>query len=299
VPAISTRHRAEYWALRLIAAVTAALPYRLALSFGRLHADLAFATIGFRLTEARRRVRAVFGDRFSEREITAVCRQSWRNVVLNGIEMMRVGRADRAWAQRHCDCEAYVTMIRAHLATGRGALLACGHMGSWEMASVVSHLHGIPIFSIGARQKNPLADAYIHRLRQRPGIQIIPRGDGAMKEVIRKIRSGQALGILPDVRSREPGYRVPFLGGEANIHKGVALFAMRADCPVFPVIAKRHGLSRHSLTVHPPIRPDAGAPKKEEGYRITAQVMAVLDQAIRNDPGQWFWYNKRWVLDPL
>ena len=33
--------------------------------------------------------------------------------------------------------------------------------------------------------------------------------------------------------------------------------------------------------------------------RLTETVMASIEAQIRADPGEWFWYNRRWVLDPL
>ena len=36
-----------------------------------------------------------------------------------------------------------------------------------------------------------------------------------------------------------------------------------------------------------------------DALRLTQLVMDVVDAEIRKDPGQWFWYNKRWILDPL
>ncbi len=293
------KHISEYLALRTVGAVAATLPYPAALAWGRVQADMTFPLLGARRHEASRRLRQVFGDRFDEHEIRTICRQSWRNIVLSGIEMMRVGQADLAWAKRYCRCDVFQRTVKDHLQTGQGAILACPHIGSWEMASVFARLHGIPIFSIGARQRNPLVNDYILRMRQKPGIDIIPRGGGTMKQVFRKLNAGQALGILPDTRAREPGFAVPFLGGEANIHKGMALFAIHTGCPVYPVIARRHGLTGHSLTVYPPVRPDPAVSKHEDGLRMTREVMRVIDLAIQDEPGQWFWYNRRWILDPL
>ena len=33
--------------------------------------------------------------------------------------------------------------------------------------------------------------------------------------------------------------------------------------------------------------------------RMTQQVMDLVEEAIRADPGQWFWYNRRWILEPV
>jgi lauroyl/myristoyl acyltransferase len=39
--------------------------------------------------------------------------------------------------------------------------------------------------------------------------------------------------------------------------------------------------------------------KQEDIVRMTHSVIAVLDKEIQANPEQWFWYNKRWVLDPV
>jgi len=32
---------------------------------------------------------------------------------------------------------------------------------------------------------------------------------------------------------------------------------------------------------------------------MTQAIFDIIEAAIRTDPSQWFWYNKRWILDPL
>jgi len=293
------RHVAEYLSLRLIAGVLNALPYRAALAFGWALAALSHYAIGFRRTTARARIRAVFGPSCSEARVRAIAWQSWRNTVFNAIEILRGHRMtlDRTRAFVTC-AEAMDTLVR-HAATGKGAVVACPHMGNWELAAVTSHLHGVPIFSIAAPQKNPLTDAYLNRLRRAPGIETFARGSGLMKQVIRKLRGGGFLAILPDVRVRDEDVATPFLGGVANIGSGMARFARHCNIPVFPAVNTRQGWAHHTITVHPPILPDPTLSVDADVQRITQHVMRILDAAIRADPGQWFWYNKRWVLDPL
>ena len=38
---------------------------------------------------------------------------------------------------------------------------------------------------------------------------------------------------------------------------------------------------------------------EEDFLRMTREVMALFDQAVREHPDQYLWYNKRWVLDPV
>ena len=48
-----------------------------------------------------------------------------------------------------------------------------------------------------------------------------------------------------------------------------------------------------------PIFPDKSLDDETDVRRLTETVMSSIEAQIRANPGQWFWYNKRWVLDPL
>ncbi|MFO1522196.1 MAG: hypothetical protein U1G05_09190 [Kiritimatiellia bacterium] len=92
---------------------------------------------------------------------------------------------------------------------------------------------------------------------------------------------------------------VRFLGKEANVVAGMGMFARMADVGVIPVILTRQGWTTHHWLAHEPIFPDAKADRDEDCRRITQAVMDIFDDAVRRHPDQYFWYNKRWVLDPL
>ena len=54
-----------------------------------------------------------------------------------------------------------------------------------------------------------------------------------------------------------------------------------------------------SFALHDPIVPDPEADKKEDIERMFKELLALFESIIREQPEQYFWYNKRWVLDPL
>ncbi len=293
------RHVVEYVLVRALAFLLRVLPYRAALTIGWGVAQLAWVLARSRVREARRRIRLVLGPGLSEREVRRIAWLSLRNIAFTAVDLVRLGGVTRQWVNDRMDSGSTAAFLKAHQATGKGAILAVPHMGAWDMACVVGLHHGIPIFSVAAQQKNPLTDAYINHLRGAPGVETLARGSGAMKQVLRRLRAGGFLAILPDVRMRTEGVLVPFLGGEANIGSGMALFARIADVPVIPGYVSRIGWSYHRFDRLEPVWPDASVPKDADVVRMTAQVMAQIETVIRRQPEQWFWYNKRWVLDPL
>jgi KDO2-lipid IV(A) lauroyltransferase len=292
------KHRIEYGILRVLASVACVLPYRAALTVGWGLAWAAFHMARWRVPEARRRIEEAFGDRFDEGAVRRIAWVSLRNFAFSLIEALRMPRMTRAWVERTTDCAA-VEQVRTVLGEGRGAILVIPHMGSWETAGVAAALLGLPVFFIVGHQKNPLVDAYANRLRGITGVETIPRDAAALRKTVKNLREGRVLAFMTDLRSRTPGVAVRFLGRDANLVAGMGVFAKIAGAPVVPAVVTRVGWARHRWRTFEPVRPDPALDRDADARRMTQHVMDVFERAIREEPEQYFWFNKRWVLDPL
>ena len=96
-------------------------------------------------------------------------------------------------------------------------------------------------------------------------------------------------------RMRRKDLDIPFLGGVANLGSGMARFAREARVPIQPIVVRRVTWTRFSVDVLPPVMPSEFG----DDAAVTAKVVGMFDAEIRKTPGQWFWYNSRWVLDPV
>lgn len=304
------KHRLEYHALRNLEQLLRPLPHGFALTVGWLFARLAFHLFRFRRLETLKRIQQVFpaptasGWHQRRRRNARIRRIAWlslRNTVFNAVEMLQADRAtlndlrcriqglDKAAARMH-------SLIKAH----GGLVIAIPHMGNWDQAGIGCTLAGVPVFSIAARQRNPLVNAMIQRLRRGPaGMEILERGAGTMRQVLRRLHQGEALAILPDVRMRHTDLAVSFLGKTCNLGRGMAQFARSAHVPILPVLVTRKGWRRQSIRCADPVFPDSKLDKSVDCARMTGLVMAQVETAIRAEPEQWFWYNRRWIGDPV
>jgi KDO2-lipid IV(A) lauroyltransferase len=294
------KHRCEYAAVKGLAGLLRLLPYRAALGLGWGLARLVHATARGRRNEARRRFRAVFGNRYPEPEVRRRIWLSWRNFVFSTIEAVRGDGADPAWTARHV---SNLPGLRAHVRTlldsGKGGIMATPHMGPWDTAGAVLRLLGAPMFSVAGVQKNPLVNTLINDLRSAAGVDIIPRDRNAPRRILRRIREGGVLAILPDVRSRTEALAIPFLGGTANIPAGMATFARKLDVPIYPTFPRRRGWTRLDIRVTAPVHPNPALDKQADLQQMTQTMFERIEAAIRDEPEQWFWFNKRWILEPL
>ena len=293
----SFKDRMEYGGLLILEGLFRILPYCACIALAWLIARFAFHVLRWRRREAERRIRTVLG--VDAAEARGIAWQSLRNSMLTAGEIL-YGRTVRdSWIRRHIEgWEKSLGKFKAVYAPGCGIVLALPHFGNWYLAgSVMAHC-GIPLFAVAGVQRNPLTNDWMNR-HLYGKMKIFERGSSALRQCIKSLREGGVLAILPDVRMKTPDLTVRFLGGDANLGRGMAAFARRTGSPIVLAKIRRVGLSHHVFDIAEPLFPNKSLDEETDIRRLTETVMAAIEAQIRNDPGQWFWYNKRWVLDPL
>jgi len=287
----------EYGALRAFCALVNAVPYPVAMAMARGLARLLFDVFRFKRSRTLGRIRAAFPEK-TPREVRAIARRSLANILQSGVEMIRAPRLTRKWMDRHViDGKLYKDRLQALVDEGNGVVIMVPHSGNWYMAAWSMAKYGLPLFALAARQRNPKIDAWMKR--QYGDIEVLDRSERSTLGLIRdKLREGRAFAILPDLRVKTRDVEVDFLNGKANVSHAGAMFAVRTGAPIVVAAMRREG-GRHAFNHIATLRPDPGANAKEEAERLTREVMRLIDAEVRERPGEWYWYNKRWILQPV
>ena len=288
----------EYILLRAVCAFVNAIPYPLAMAAARGFGGFAFRVCGFKRARTLARIRAVFPAK-GEREVVSIAVRSLQNVLQTGVEMMRAPKLDRSWMDRHVvEGARYKDKLQAYVDEGKGVVIMVPHSGNWYMAAWSMAKYGLPLFALAARQRNPWIDRWMKR--QYGDIEVLDRDcRETLVRIKEMLEAGRAFAILPDLRVRRPDVSVDFLGGKANVSHAGAMFAVRSGAPIIVAQMSRtdgQHVFRHIAT----LRPDPKAPDKNaEAVRLTREVMRLLDGAVQERPGDWYWFNKRWILEPV
>jgi KDO2-lipid IV(A) lauroyltransferase len=292
------KHIFEYVLLRGLIGIVNILPLRVAMTLGWLIGHFFFHVLRFRTIEAQRRLEEVYGNRFTPKQRKRIAWLSLRNICFNAVEAARFHKLTPKQMSRMPLYQAIEKVHNDYRKNG-SLIVATAHMGNWDLAGVASKLDGMPIFSIARRQKNPLTDELLNKMRNATGMEVVLNDSRVLQNVVRKLKNGGVLAILPDVRSRTTALSIDFLGGQANLGAGTALFAQMAKCPIIPVFITRRGWMQHDCTVFEPIIPNPLKDKTEDRKRIMQELISIFDREITAHPEQYFWFNKRWVLDPI
>ena len=288
----------EYGALRAFCALVNALPYPVAMAMARGLALVLFDVFRFKRARTLARIAAAFPEK-SGREVRAIARRSLANVLQSGVEMIRAPRLTRKWMDRHViDGKMYKNRLQELVDEGHGVVIMVPHSGNWYMAAWSMAKYGLPLFALAARQRNPKIDAWMKR--QYGDIEVLDRSERSTLAAIRdKLRAGRAFAILPDLRVKAPDVEVDFLNGKANVSHAGAMFAVRTGAPIV-VAAMRRENGKHAFNHIATLRADeSAASPRAEAERLTREVMKLIDAEVRARPGEWYWYNKRWILQPV
>ena len=287
----------EYFTLRFFCAVVNAIPYPLAMSLARGLAWTAFSVFGFKRRRTLERIRGVFPEK-SAREAKAIAVRSLQNILQTAVEMMRAPKLDRKWMDRYVkDGQLYKDKLQAYVDEGKGVVIMVPHSGNWYMAAWSMAKYGLPLFAIAARQRNPKLNAWMSR--QYGDIEVLDRDcRDTLSQIRAKLSAGRAFAILPDLRVWDKDVEADFLGGRANVSRSGAAFAVKCGCPIVVAIMTRQG-GRHVFNHIATLRPDPdAADRKEEARRLTRETLKLLSDEIMKSPGDWYWFNKRWILEP-
>ena len=121
-----------------------------------------------------------------------------------------------------------VELLEAGARRGKGVLFAAPHLGCWEMTSHYAQLHGYRLTALYRPPRQLALDPLIRACRQRFGARLAPTDAGGIKALLRALRRGECVGILPDQDAGSDGAMAPFFGVPAATMTLYARLARRS-----------------------------------------------------------------------
>lgn len=169
----------------------------------------------------------------------------------------------------------------------RPAILATGHFGNYDAVRAALIDRGYPLGALYRPMGNPWFNSHYVRAIGTIGQPLFEQGRRGMAEMLRHLRNGGMLGILPDQRMSS-GILLRFFGQEAKTALSTAEMALKYDAVLIPTYAIRQpdGLS-FQIVVDAPIPP--ASPEV-----MTQRLNDSLEALVRQYPEQWLWVHRRW-----
>lgn len=179
--------------------------------------------------------------------------------------------------------------IEQALAQGRGIVFLTPHLGSFEVtARAYAARYGKtqPMTVLFRPSRQPRLRALVASARNRPGLQAAPTTVAGVKQLIKALRLGQSVGLLPDqVPPRGLGVWAPFFGREAYTMTLSARLAQQTGAAVLVAWGERLAWGR-GYRVH--VRP-LGVPLPPEALAAATVLNRAMEEVIAACPGQYLW----------
>lgn len=180
-------------------------------------------------------------------------------------------------------------LIAAAQARGQGIVFLTPHMGCFEVtAQAYAERHG-PITVLYRPARKPWLRPLVDTARARPGLATAPATLAGVRQMIRALRRGEAVGLLPDqVPPDDMGVWAPFFGKPAYTMTLAARLSQQTGAVPLLVWGERlprgRGYVVHVAPLDEPL-PEAGAPQAESA----AAINRAMEGVIRRRPQQYLW----------
>lgn len=290
------RQRAEVVLLQLLGAVARALPFDAASALGAGLGRLAFVLVRRRRHIAIENIRRALGDPVSGVPALEIARRAFTQIGRTFVEFLALPALGRERLLARVTLEGFEPVLERG-AHGQGIVFVTGHYGNWELFGAALRQRGVPLEYLLPPQSNPGSDAYFDAVRRRLGIEPVKVGFG-MRNALRALQKGHAVGLLADQDARRIGIHVAFFGRPASTLTGPARLALRSGCPIGVAFVERAGGGRFRGRLVALLTARAGANEEEEVLRLTREIAALTEDAVRRHPDHWYWLHRRWKTPP-
>lgn len=198
------------------------------------------------------------------------------------------GQALGAWVTWHgAEC------IEAARAAGRGIVFLTPHLGSFEVtAQAFAERFGreSPITVLYRPARKTWLRPLVETARRRPGLATAPATLAGVRQLIRALKAGEAVGLLPDqVPPEGMGVWAPFFGQPAYTMTLAARLARQGGAIVIMAWGERLPRGR-GYQVHVSELAEA---LPDQAESAAASINRAMEHLIRQCPEQYLWgYNR-------
>jgi KDO2-lipid IV(A) lauroyltransferase len=240
-------------------------------------------------------LRAAFPDKDAA-WIEATLGDAWDNlgrVAGEYVHMARIWDFDPANPNKGRIQTDAVPLFEALRDDGKPAICFAAHLGNWELPAIAAAQHGLPSAVVYRMPNNKAVAKEIVRIRAPLMGRLIRTRAQAALEMAGALEAGEHLGMLVDQHFSR-GVDVTFFGRRCKANPAVARLARRFDCPVVGARVIRLPGGRFKIEGTGPYDLPRGADGQIDIQAATQMMTTVIEGWIRENPGQWLWFHRRW-----
>lgn len=177
----------------------------------------------------------------------------------------------------------------------QGVILLAPHLGNWELVGMFGAQLG-PFTAMYAPAKMRTMRHIMYAGREQFGCKLAPTNTQGVKALLKALKKGESIGILPDqVPEPEGGLYAPFFGEPALTMTLIATLAARTGAAVICGYAKR---LQDETGFEICLRPAAANIASENLQEAVIALNQSVELCVQDCPEQYQWEYKRFKRRP-
>ncbi|WP_040677046.1 lipid A biosynthesis lauroyl acyltransferase [Nitratireductor pacificus] len=169
------------------------------------------------------------------------------------------------------------------------------HLGNFEFLPIAASNFDLAITSLFRPPNNPYVADYILQTRRGAMGGLVPSQAGAALQLARVLDDKGNVGVLVDQKFQK-GVRTTFFGRPCLTNPLLPKLARQYGCDVYPARCVRLPGGRYRLIIEDKITLPRGADGVIDIAASAQMLNDIVEAWVREDPGQWMWFHKRWAL---
>ncbi len=190
------------------------------------------------------------------------------------------------------DLVGFDEVLKAKAEHGSVILLTC-HLGLWEIPAILP-IYGLELGLLADRMSNPYYQNWIESCRTAFGAKMIYKTKNQGLTFAKYIKNSVSIGMVADLAQNDNGLEAIYFGRATTFGAGPYRLALAFDIPLFFVktanSGKKYQIDFKQLT---PRRAKNNAEKDKCIELMLKEYIEILEQSIKADPGQYYWFNRR------
>lgn len=279
-----------YWVHRLSCLLVRVLPLGVTQWLLETFAPLvAWLWPGHRL-RAEQNLARVLGPGAQPERLRHTVRAVFRNYARYMLDLVRLPQTDLGRYDREVVAHG-LEHFEAAVQSGRGVVLATGHIGNWDLPAAWLAARGYRVNVPVERLQPERWNEQVQALRRAAGLRPIPMEN--VRSMVRALRRKEILGVLVDRPLTSGGVCVEFFGAPTRVPAGAARLALNTGAVLLAAAAVRDQ-GRPTIYVSPPLSVTSSGDPDRDAQALTQQIMAWLEAIIRRYPDQWYMFREMW-----
>jgi lauroyl/myristoyl acyltransferase len=210
-----------------------------------------------------------------------------RNQLRSYVDLYRAIKAGRDALQSACALdEESERALEEGLDEQRGLLLVGTHSCSFDMLLMALPKLAPSVQALTKAEPEGSTNV-VNELRREFGVEITPISKSALKQAIKRLKSGGVVAIAADL-PQEDGELLDFLGHTFEMTTGHARLALQTGAQMVVCTSYRTGPGQYRAKAVLVDQPESTGDRAQDALTWAQEALVVTESFIRERPDEWF-----------